>query len=440
MAAKTECFRAKMNKNDVAFVKKAKQMSMYPVMSRTDIKSVATAAGVSIPYWLTNSPKNRVGPALYFTPDEGGFIDMDAFANAQNKHQSSGAAHTTLMFEATPEELGRVRQSEFVPVVDPSYVGFGRNYLKIERFVTDGKFCPVFITGLSGNGKTSMVEQICARNNREYVRCNITELTDADDIIGGFRLVNGNTEFHKGPVTIAAERGAVLLLDEIDLGTQKIMCLQPVLEGKPFFIQKTNTWVYPKPGFTIIATANTKGLGDERGVFTGTNFLNEAMLDRFWFMYEQEYPTEDIESRILSLVFNRNSVTPDESIIKALTAWAADNRKTYLEHQGIDKVITTRRLVTIVEHYLKFDDIMDAVKDAVARFDDASKVALIQLFDKYIPKPDIPDIGASTKAKSDWKVIDGNIKYSETAHLRDILIANGMTEKQVESIPTDPWF
>jgi len=227
----------------------------------------------------------------------------------------------------------------------------------------------------------------------------------------------------------------VLLLDEIDLGSQKMMCLQPILEGKPFFIKKINKWIYPAPGFTIIATANTKGLGDETGGFAGTNFLNEAMLDRFWYMYEQEYPCVETESRILSLVFEKEKITPNKEIIKALTAWAADNRKTYKDSRAIDKVITTRRLVTTVRHFIIFDDIMDAVRDGVTRFDEATRDALISLFEKYIPKPEIPDIGAgNANPDAGWEKLPSGGWYKDDATAKEIFIKNNVKQELIDNL------
>ena len=236
-------------------------------------------------------------------------------------------------------------------------------------------FYPTFITGLSGNGKTLSVEQACAQLGRELIRVNITVETDEDDLIGGFRLVNGETVWHNGPVIEALQRGAVLLLDEIDLASNKILCLQSVLEGKGVFLKKIGKFVAPTDGFQVFATANTKGKGSEDGRFIGTNVLNEAFLERFPVTFEQEYPTTTIEQRIL------NKICKDEEFCKRLADWADIIRKTFYDG-GIEEIISTRRLVHIVKAYSIFNDKAKAIQVCVNRFDDETKQAFLELYDK----------------------------------------------------------
>ena len=262
----------------------------------------------------------------------------------------------------------------YIPEKDPTYVPFG-NFNTLKKIVGSKQFYPVFITGLSGNGKTLGVEQACANLNRELIRVNITIETDEDDLIGGFRLVNGDTVFHNGPVVEALERGAVLLLDEIDLASNKILCLQSVLEGKGVFLKKTGRYVKPAAGFTVIATANTKGKGSDDGRFVGTNVLNEAFLERFPITFEQDYPSPVIEQKILKNV--GCELTFAENLVK----WAGVIRKTFFDG-GVDEVITTRRLVHIAQAYSIFGDRLQAITNCVNRFDDDTKQSFLDLYTK----------------------------------------------------------
>ena len=266
-----------------------------------------------------------------------------------------------------------------VPQKDDSFVQFG-NFSDIKKIIKSGIFYPSFITGLSGNGKTFSVEQACAQMGRELIRVNITIETDEDDLIGGFRLVNGETVWHNGPVIEALERGAILLLDEIDLASNKILCLQSILEGKGVFLKKIGKWVAPKKGFNVIATANTKGKGSDDGRFIGTNVLNEAFLERFPVTFEQEYPTPAQEMKIIHNVAMTVDVD-DEDFCKRLCDWADIIRKTFFDG-GIDEIISTRRLVHIVQAYAIFGDKAKAIKTCISRFDDETKSLFEQLYDK----------------------------------------------------------
>ena len=270
-------------------------------------------------------------------------------------------------------------QQNLVPSKDENYVPFG-NFTDVKKIISSKIFYPTFITGLSGNGKTFSVEQACAALNRELIRVNITIETDEDDLIGGFRLVDGNTVWHNGPVVEALERGAVLLLDEVDLASNKILCLQSVLEGKGIFLKKIGRYVEPKAGFNIIATANTKGKGSDDGRFIGTNVLNEAFLERFALTFEQEYPSPVTETKILVRVAATVG-KHDEEFCTNLANWADIIRKTFKDG-GIDEVISTRRLVHIIRAYAIWNNRMKAIKVCVNRFDEETKQSFIELYDK----------------------------------------------------------
>ena len=264
--------------------------------------------------------------------------------------------------------------ANYIPESDGSYVPFG-NFNSVRKVISSRKFYPIFITGLSGNGKTMSVEQACSAAKRELIRVNITIETDEDDLIGGFRLVNGDTVWHNGPVLEALERGAVLLLDEIDLASNKILCLQSVLEGKGVFLKKIGRYVNPSKGFNVIATANTKGKGSDDGRFVGTNILNEAFLERFPITFEQEYPSATIETKILL------NAGCDKEFADNLVKWAGIIRKTFFDG-GVDEVITTRRLVHIVQAFDIFGNRLDAITKCVNRFDDDTKQSFLDLYTK----------------------------------------------------------
>ena len=270
-----------------------------------------------------------------------------------------------------------------IPAKDDTFVPFG-NFTDLKKIISSRIFYPVFITGMSGNGKTFSVEQACAALNRELIRVNITIETDEDDLIGGFRLVDGNTVWHNGPVIEALERGAVLLLDEVDLASNKILCLQSILEGKGVFLKKTGKYVQPAPGFTVVATANTKGKGSDDGRFIGTNVLNEAFLERFALTFEQEYPTLSVETRILEGI-SLDLGVEDREFCERLATWAEIIRKTFKDG-GIDEVISTRRLVHIIRAYSIFGKRMKAIQSCVNRFDDETKESFLSLYEKIDDK------------------------------------------------------
>tara|TARA_S200000501_G_scaffold150713_1_gene142203 strand:- start:1806 stop:2897 length:1092 start_codon:yes stop_codon:yes gene_type:complete len=284
-----------------------------------------------------------------------------------------------------------VTEQNLVPDKDPNYVPFG-NFSDVKKIISSKMFYPTFITGLSGNGKTFSVEQACAQLGRELIRVNITIETDEDDLIGGFRLVNGATVWHDGPVIQALNRGAILLLDEVDLASNKILCLQSILEGKGVFLKKVGRFVKPANGFNIFATANTKGKGSDDGRFIGTNVLNEAFLERFALTFEQDYPTPKTEQKILEKVAINYGVL-DKDFCENLANWADIIRKTFNDG-GIDEVISTRRLVHIIRAFAIWQDRMKAIKVCVNRFDDETKQSFLELYDKI-------DADVTTEESSD---------------------------------------
>ena len=265
-------------------------------------------------------------------------------------------------------------EQNLIPDRDDTFVKFG-NFGDIKKIIQSNLFYPTFITGLSGNGKTLSVEQACSQLGRELIRVNITIETDEDDLIGGFRLVDGSTVWHNGPVVEALERGAILLLDEVDLASNKILCLQSILEGKGVFLKKIGKYVKPTKGFNVFATANTKGKGSDDGRFIGTNVLNEAFLERFPVTFEQMYPTPATETKILS------KICSDEKFCQRLSDWADIIRKTFYDG-GIEEIISTRRLVHIVRAYNIFGDKAKAIEVCINRFDDETKQSFIELYDK----------------------------------------------------------
>jgi len=279
---------------------------------------------------------------------------------------------------AAPAVQDAVTQN-LVPEQDNTFVKFGP-FNDLKNIIKSKQFYPTFVTGLSGNGKTFGVEQVCAQLKRELIRVNITIETDEDDLIGGFRLIDGNTVWHNGPVIEALERGAILLLDEIDLASNKILCLQPILEGKGIFLKKIGRFVQPAAGFNVVATANTKGKGSDDGRFIGTNVLNEAFLERFPVTFEQEYPPISVEKKILGGIASQLGVT-DTDFIARLVDWGDIIRKTFYDG-GIEEIISTRRLVHIVRAYSIFNDKAKAIQVCINRFDDETKQAFLELYDK----------------------------------------------------------
>ena len=272
-----------------------------------------------------------------------------------------------------------VIEQNLIPEKDETFVKFGP-FTDLKKVIQSKLFYPTFITGLSGNGKTFSVEQACAQLGKELIRVNITIETDEDDLIGGFRLIDGATVWHNGPVVEALERGAILLLDEVDLASNKILCLQSILEGKGVFLKKIGRYVRPSSGFNIIATANTKGKGSDDGRFIGTNVLNEAFLERFPVTFEQDYPSPSSEQKILLNVAESIGVH-DKDFCKRLVDWADIIRKTFYDG-GVEEIISTRRLVHILRAYSIFSNKEKAIQVCVNRFDEETKQSFIELYDK----------------------------------------------------------
>ena len=299
---------------------------------------------------------------------------LDQYKTGRGKWNLTVREQMEQTYQAPAAIVPAQEQQNLIPEKDDTFVKFG-NFGDIKKIIQSNLFYPTFITGLSGNGKTFSVEQACAQLGRELIRVNITIETDEDDLIGGFRLVDGATVWHNGPVVEALQRGAILLLDEIDLASNKILCLQSILEGKGVFLKKIGKYVRPADGFNVIATANTKGKGSDDGRFIGTNVLNEAFLERFPVTLEQEYPTVATEVKIL------NKLCADENFCKRLADWADIIRKTFYDG-GIEEIISTRRLVHIVKAYNIFSDKAKAIQVCVNRFDDETKQAFLELYDK----------------------------------------------------------
>jgi len=336
-------------------------------LTRAEINALVSKKKLKNPSWL-KTEKYKVDRGTYKLPLEGKATENEQLMEAPVEDKKTEAAYVVSSLVG-----------DIVPKKDPIFVSFG-NYPDVKQIVKSNQFYPVFITGLSGNGKTMGVTQACAELKKELIRVNITIETDEDDLLGGYRLKDGQTVWQNGPVIEAMERGAVLLLDEVDLASNKIMCLQPILEGSGVFVKKINKFVKPKDGFNVIATANTKGQGSEDGKFIGTNVLNEAFLERFPITFEQSYPTMKIEKKILTNTLKAAGKTDDKFIDK-LTTWADVIRKTYFDG-GVDEIISTRRLVHITQAFAIFDNKMKAIQMCTNRFDDDTKNSFVELYTK----------------------------------------------------------
>ena len=336
-------------------------------LTRGEINALVKSKKLKNPSWL-KTDKYKVDRGTYKLPLDGKPTENEQIMEAPVEEKKTEAAYVVSSLTGN-----------IVPKKDPVFVSFG-NYPDVKNIIKSGQFYPVFITGLSGNGKTMGVTQACAELKKELIRVNITIETDEDDLLGGYRLKDGQTVWQNGPVIEAMERGAVLLLDEIDLASNKIMCLQPILEGSGVFVKKINKFIKPQSGFTVIATANTKGQGSEDGKFIGTNVLNEAFLERFPITFEQSYPTMKIEKKILTNTLKAAGKTDDKFVDK-LTTWADVIRKTYFDG-GVDEIISTRRLVHITQAFAIFDNKMKAIQMCTNRFDDDTKNSFVELYTK----------------------------------------------------------
>lgn len=346
------------------------------VFSKSEVMDIAREAGLKNPMWFFKEAKvgrNQFNPMMV-----GQVVQMPkpaAVIQSQPQPEPVAVAAAKVLSQA---KLA-VEIENLVPAKDSTYVPFGF-YRDLVNIVKSGMFYPTFICGLSGNGKTMMVEQVCAKLKREAIRVNISIETDEDDLIGGNTLVDGNVVYREGPVLTAMKRGAVLILDEIDRGSNKLMCLQAILEGKPYFNKKTGEVITPASGFNVIATANTKGRGSDDGKFMGAQVLDEAFLERFAITVEQEYPSAAQEKKI---VLNKMAVADcvDDEFADKLVLWADVIRKTFYEG-GIDELVSTRRLEHIVKAFAMFKDRLKAIQLCVNRFDTDTKSAFIDLYTK----------------------------------------------------------
>ena len=349
-----------------------KEFGEIKEITRKQLIQVEKKYKVAFPQWLVSDKDLKISKGLYKMPSES---DDTIISTVEKTVDNSTPATTN-------KEAAYIMSSltgNIVPIRDKNFVSFG-NYPDVKNIISSNRFYPVFITGLSGNGKTLAVTQACAELKKELIRVNITIETDEDDLLGGYRLKDGQTVFQNGPVIEAMERGAVLLLDEIDLASNKIMCLQPILEGSGVFVKKINKWVRPKEGFNVIATANTKGQGSEDGKFIGTNVLNEAFLERFPVTFEQKYPTTATEKKILVNTLKSYGKS-DVKFVDKLVTWADVIRKTYYDG-GVDEIISTRRLVHIAQAYAIFGNKMKSIEMCTNRFDDDTKNSFVELYTK----------------------------------------------------------
>lgn len=397
---------------------------------REDIKTIVESVpGMKYPWWLEKNAEFRAGRGMYSLAKVqaygvGGAATYTLTAPAAPKVASvmpkirkasvfkpsvpapaptvdTSTAQVPVLSmssDSIAAEAERFEHASLIPLAAQGYVPFG-HFNTVQSIIASGVFYPAFVTGLSGNGKTMMVEQVCANLDREFIRVNVTAETDEDDLIGGFRLQDGKTVWQNGPVIVAMERGAILLLDEVDLGTNKLMCLQPVLEGKPVYLKKINKVVRPARGFNVLATANTKGQGSFDGKFIGTNVLNEAFLERFPVTFEQEYPAIKTEVRILEsalaidlaergIALNPFQMEKADEFLSRLVGWADGIRKLYAEG-GITEIISTRRLVHIVKAFVIFNfNRRMAIELCLNRFDTDTKIQFVDLYSKIDPELD----------------------------------------------------
>ena len=378
------------------FVSLAQKEYGSDTITRQQVVALEKKYNLSGNGWLVNNKQFKLSRGVYKLP-------VDGIVNPA-KHVKQKVSKVE-----KPETVSKkiaVQNSSadnLVPSKEDTFVPFG-NFKDIKNIIKSGIFYPTFITGLSGNGKTLNIVQSCAELKRELIRVNITIETDEDDLLGGFRLQDGETVWHDGPVVDAMKRGAVLLLDEIDLASNKIMCLQPVLEGSGIFLKKIGQFIEPKDGFNIIATANTKGKGSDDGRFIGTNILNEAFLERFPVTFEQEYPSAKIEQKILDNVMSHYSLK-DSEYTGNLVKWADVIRRTFYDG-GIDEIIATRRLVHIINAYAIFKNKLKAVEVCINRFDNDTKNSFLDLYTKVDSGVSIEELNQGSSNDSEELIVE----------------------------------
>ena len=357
------------------------------VVSRAQCVEAANSVGLKYPpAWFVQNKSRSAGRGYFFVDVAAG----QAFIRQTSTSAPLTATPVTPMNTNTHSVSYALASStngertSLIPDVNPEYVAWG-HYDDILQIVKSNIFAPIFITGLSGNGKTTMIEQICAKLKRECFRVNITADTDEDELLGSWRLINGNMEWQDGPVILAMKRGAILLLDEVDLGTEKIMCLQAPLEGKGVYLKKIREIVTPAPGFNIVATANTKGKGSDDGRFIGTRIMNEAALDRYDYTFEQEYAPRATEKKILLKAMKKFGAV-DENFADCLVKWTEIIRKTF-EDGGVSEIISTRRAINICKAFAMFGSKKKAISLAITRFDKDTQTAFLSLYSKIDAEP-----------------------------------------------------
>ena len=366
-----------LNKNQVAFVKSAERLyGIGAVLTRDNIQHVAREEDMSFPFWFVTKSEYRSGRGQYQLPD----IGTKPVVKQDEPELEMALSAQVLAFKQ-PKLIDDSDVS--IPIKYPDYVPFGF-FKDLNNIIKSAQFYPVFITGLSGNGKTLMVEQVCAELKRECIRVNVSIETDESDLLGGPTLVNGNVVNRDGPVITAMKRGAILLIDEVDRGSNKLMCLQGILEGKPYFNKKSGELVHPKNGFNVVATANTKGKGSEEGRYL-SQILDDAFLERFPITVEQEYPDAKTEKKILT------PLIADAEFVDNLCQWADVVRKSF-EQGAVDEIISTRRLVHIAQAFKLFGDKMKAIELCVSRFDTETKTAFLDLYSKVDAKVESPQV------------------------------------------------
>ena len=364
-----------LNKNQVAFVKAAERLyGVGSILSRDNIQHVAREEDMSFPFWFVTKSEYRSGRGQYQLPD----IGTKPIVKQDEPELEMALSAQVLAFKQ-PKLIDDSDVS--IPTKYPDYVPFGF-FKDLSNIIKSTQFYPVFITGLSGNGKTLMVEQVCAELKRECIRVNVSIETDETDLLGGPTLINGNVVNRDGPVIIAMKRGAILLIDEVDRGSNKLMCLQGILEGKPYFNKKNGELVHPKNGFNVVATANTKGKGSEEGRYL-SQILDDAFLERFPITVEQEYPDAKTEKKILT------PLIADAEFVENLCQWANVVRQSF-EQGAVDEIISTRRLVHIAQAFKIFGDKMKAIELCVSRFDTETKTAFLDLYSKVDAKVEAP--------------------------------------------------
>lgn len=386
---------------DVFITALKKKFPKRDSITRKELKQFCEKEAFSWPHWLTSDKTYLVERATYQIPSVGNTA-VEVRKPVKAPSVPVHVPDTSLQMTAVVKTAVSGIVENFIPQSMPGYVPFG-NFADIRKIIKSKRFYPLYITGLSGNGKTLAVEQACAKEKRECVRVNITIETDEYDLLGGHVLLNGETVWQNGPVVTAMERGAILLLDEVDLGSNKIMCLQPVLEGKPIFLKKIGRLVAPAPGFSIIATANTKGQGSDDGKFIGTNVMNEAFLERFSVTMEQEYPRNDIETKILNNVMEAAG-HQNEKFTERLVKWADLTRQAFMKG-ATSEIISTRRLVHICCAFDIFGgNEKKAIELCLNRFDGETKSSFLELYNKLVDddnKPETPQPEPSKEPASD---------------------------------------